>query len=57
MNQLMSLQMALRDELFSTTLMITHKWAISSLYDLNVNNSSYMRPQMSLKVAGLRELF
>ena len=36
MNQLMSLQMTLRDELFSTALMITQKWAISSLYDLNV---------------------
>lgn len=35
MNQLMSLQMTLCDELFSTALMITHEWAISRLYYLN----------------------
>ena len=55
MNQFMSLKMALCDELFPTAQMITHEGAISRL--MIECWIYYMRPQMSLKVASLCELF
>jgi hypothetical protein len=56
MNQFMSLQMALRDELFPTARMVAHKWAISRLYNFKMI-PTYMSPHMSFKVTSLGELF
>ena len=56
MNQFMSLQMALRDELFSTAWISAHEWPISSLYDFKMIDT-YMCSHMSFKVTSLGEFF